>query len=71
MMQPIMGCKPYEKDVVVFAEGGFSNPKTVVPEAGLLVFITEGGVPELQVEIIKQKHLKGYSSSVSSNEKFP
>lgn len=46
MMQPIMGCKPCEKDVVVFAAGGFSNPKTVVPEAGLLVFITEGGVPE-------------------------
>ena len=71
MIQPIKGCKPYEKDVVVFATGGFPNPKTVVPEAGLLVFNTEGGVPELQVEIIKQKHLKGYSFSVSSNEKFP
>lgn len=46
MMQPIKGCKPYEKDVVVFAAGGFPNPKTVVPEAGLLVFNTEGGVPE-------------------------
>ena len=58
MIQPIKGCKPYEKDVVVFATGGFPNPKTVVLEAGLLVFNTEGGVPELQVEIIKQKHPK-------------
>lgn len=55
----------------MFAAGGFSYPKTVVPEAGLLVFNTEGGVPELQVEIIKEKHIEGYSSSVSSNEKFP
>lgn len=72
MMQPIKGCKPDEKDVDVFAGGGLSNPKPVVPEAGLLlVFNTVGGVPELQVQIIKQKHVKGYSSRVSSNEKFP
>lgn len=54
MMQPTKGCKPQEKDAVVFAAGGFSYPKTVVPEAGLLVFNTEGGVPELQVDIIKR-----------------
>lgn len=47
MMQPIKGCKPDEKDVDVFAGGGLSNPKPVVPEAGLLlVFNTVGGVPE-------------------------
>jgi len=47
MMQPIMGCKPDEKDVdVLTAAGGPSDPKKgVVPEAGSLEFNTEGGVP--------------------------
>lgn len=50
MMQPMMGCKPDEKDVdVLAAAGGPSDPKKgVVPEAGSLEFNTEGGVPYLQ-----------------------
>lgn len=33
--------------------GGLSNPESVeVPEAGLLLFNTEGGVPELQVRMV-------------------
>lgn len=46
-MQPREGLKPTECDAdVVFTTGGVSDPKPgIVPEAGLLEFNTEGGVP--------------------------
>lgn len=46
-MQPVKGFRPMECEVdVVFTMGGLSVPKSgMVPEAGLLEFNTEGGVP--------------------------
>lgn len=45
--QPTDGCKLAEVDVVVLKPGGLSLPNSGMdPEAGLLEFNTEGGVPE-------------------------
>ncbi|PQP96695.1 hypothetical protein Pyn_09895 [Prunus yedoensis var. nudiflora] len=51
MTQPTDGCKLAEVDVVVLKPGGLSLQHGMDPEAGLLEFNTEGGVPELQVEM--------------------
>jgi len=49
-MQPTEGLKLIECEAdVVFTTGGLSDPKSgIVPDAGLLEFNTEGGVPYLQ-----------------------
>ncbi|WVY97639.1 hypothetical protein V8G54_029790 [Vigna mungo] len=46
-MQPAEGLKLIECEAdVVFTTGGLSDPKSgIVPDAGLLEFNTEGGVP--------------------------
>lgn len=43
-MHPIKGCKPDETDVESLAAGGVNSG--VIPEAGSLVFNTDGGVSE-------------------------
>lgn len=49
-MHPIKGCKPDETDVETLAAGGVSSG--IIPEAGSLVFNTDGGVSELQVDLL-------------------
>lgn len=57
-MQPTEGLKLIECEAdVVFTTGGLSYPKSgIVPDAGLLEFNTEGGVPYLQKGSVIKDH---------------